>query len=276
MSPVDGVEDVHLLRHLPQLGHGVAPQGVDVGVDLGAEGGQEVITVHGLGAVARLLVPGLHQSPGLDGRECDGPEPQVAEDDDGEPQGGEQAHGALPAHILTLVCPPRARVLARPPPPGLHLTLLRYQVLGGQDRGREGGVHHPALTVAASPVPGLRTEAGLGLHLPGLQLRPLGQTLLTRAVEARLRGRELGAVGEVTPGVRALDHGGRGRGEAGGRGGVGEPEVPGPAPRTPRPRCDGHEGRGRRILRRNVLFNYFVCEARILNQILIRPSLLYL
>ena len=268
VCPVDRVEDVHLLRHLPQLGHGVAPQRVDVGVDLGTERGQQVIAVHHLGTAPRLLRHGIIlQGPGLDAGEGDGPQGQVAEYYHSEPQGADHTHGALSAHILALVSPPRALVPALAPASCLQLGLvtsaagLGHQVLGGEDRGRQRGVHHePGLRVVTPPdVPRLWAEACLRPPpVPVLHL-PLGQTLLTRAVKSRLRGRQLGAVGQVTAGVRALHHGGRGRGVAGGRGGVGHLEAAVPGPRasvTPRTRCDGHEGRGRRILQREV---YSVC-----------------
>ena len=67
MGPVDRVEDVHLLRHLPQLGHGVTSQRVNVGVDLGTECGQEVIAVHHLGAASLGL---SLQRPGLGEGDC--------------------------------------------------------------------------------------------------------------------------------------------------------------------------------------------------------------
>ena len=139
MSPVDRVENVHLLRHLPQLAHRVLPQVVDVCVDLGGEGGQHVVAVHHSGAGVILWpVSWLQQWEG------DSSYDQVPQHHHTQPQHTEHCHGAPPAHVLTLVCAPRTGVV-NTWPACLNITRVD-QVLGGQHWGVQTWTEHCLLT----------------------------------------------------------------------------------------------------------------------------------
>ena len=182
VRPVEGVQDVHLLGHLPQLGHGVAAQLVQVAVHLAAQRGQHLVTGHHGGA-ARARP---RQLPRLHGREDDGAEQRVAEHRQAEAQRADGQHGARPARRLALVGPPRQPLAARRhAAPGLGRGPGLHQVLAGEDGGGEAGCLCAQLQ-------------------PGLQLALLGHALLAAAAEGLLAVTSAGLQTVAGLGARAV------------------------------------------------------------------------